>query len=100
MASAQSVVSASRTKEPLTTALRRHTPTTVKLLLLLSAQLPLLHASPLHFSALGLRTAKADPLPAKSPTLWIYFVVAVALVLIGGAFAGLTIALMGQVMLP
>ena len=31
------------------------------------------------------------------PTLWIYLAVAVALVLLGGAFAGLTIALMGQV---
>lgn len=34
--------------------------------------------------------------PEKS-TLWIYLAVAVALVLLGGAFAGLTIALMGQV---
>lgn len=31
------------------------------------------------------------------PTLWIYLTVAVGLVLLGGAFAGLTIALMGQV---
>ena len=31
------------------------------------------------------------------PTLWIYLAVAIALVLLGGAFAGLTIALMGQV---
>lgn len=31
------------------------------------------------------------------PELWLYLSVAVALVLAGGAFAGLTIALMGQV---
>lgn len=37
--------------------------------------------------------------PAK-PTLWIYLAVAIALVLLGGAFAGLTIALMGQVRVP
>lgn len=35
----------------------------------------------------------------NKPTLWIYLAVAVALVLLGGAFAGLTIALMGQVIL-
>ena len=34
---------------------------------------------------------------ADKPTLWIYLAVAIALVLLGGAFAGLTIALMGQV---
>lgn len=34
--------------------------------------------------------------PTK-PTLWIYLAIAIALVLLGGAFAGLTIALMGQV---
>lgn len=33
----------------------------------------------------------------KLPTLWIYLAVAIGLVLLGGAFAGLTIALMGQV---
>lgn len=32
-----------------------------------------------------------------NPTLWIYLAVAIGLVLLGGAFAGLTIALMGQV---
>lgn len=36
-------------------------------------------------------------MPAHSPTLWIYMAVAVGLVLLGGVFAGLTIALMGQV---
>ena len=37
------------------------------------------------------------PIPPNSPTLWIYLAVAVGLVLLGGAFAGLTIAIMGQV---
>ena len=37
------------------------------------------------------------PMSAEKPTLWIYLAVAIALVLLGGAFAGLTIALMGQV---
>ncbi|KAF2092547.1 DUF21-domain-containing protein, partial [Rhizodiscina lignyota] len=37
-----------------------------------------------------------DPKPADSPSLWAYLGTAVALVLLGGVFAGLTIALMGQ----
>ena len=36
-------------------------------------------------------------MPSDYSTLWIYLSVAVGLVLLGGAFAGLTIALMGQV---
>ena len=36
-------------------------------------------------------------MPPDKPTFWIYLAVAVALVLLGGVFAGLTIALMGQV---
>lgn len=67
---------------------------TIKVLLVLVAQLPLLHASPLRFRA---RAAEEEPMPAHEPTLWIYLAVAIALVLLGGAFAGLTIALMGQV---
>lgn len=38
-----------------------------------------------------------EPMPSDDPALWIYLSVAVGLVLLGGAFAGLTIALMGQV---
>lgn len=41
--------------------------------------------------------AEEEPMPSGDPTLWIYLLVAVGLVLLGGAFAGLTIALMGQV---
>lgn len=36
------------------------------------------------------------PKDPDDPDLWIYLSVAIALVLLGGAFAGLTIALMGQ----
>lgn len=57
--------------------------------------LPFLRAAPTPpFSTWG---EGVDPLPARNPQLWIYLVVAVGLVLLGGAFAGLTIALMGQV---
>ena len=59
------------------------------------AILPLLKASPLKskFTIFEEETPK----PTSDPTLWIYLAVAVALVLLGGVFAGLTIALMGQV---
>ena len=48
------------------------------------------HSSPYH-------TTGEEPLPASDATLWVYMAVALVLVLLGGAFAGLTIALMGQV---
>ena len=70
----------------------------VKLLMLGIANLPFLRAAPTrypHFATFG--EADDGSLPADSPTLWIYMAVAVGLVLLGGAFAGLTIALMGQV---
>lgn len=58
--------------------------------------LPLLRAAPLRNG--GFTTFAEDPpLSPDKPTLWIYLGVAIALVLLGGAFAGLTIALMGQV---
>ena len=69
----------------------------VKILLILIAHLPYLHASPLHFQSFGIHAQEEEPLPAQDATLWIYLAVAAALVLLGGAFAGLTIALMGQV---
>ena len=37
-----------------------------------------------------------EPKTAEDPGLWIYLAIAIFLVLLGGAFAGLTIALMGQ----
>lgn len=51
-------------------------------------------------SALPLSALKKDdedaPKDASDPNLWLYLGIAVALVLLGGVFAGLTIALMGQ----
>jgi metal transporter CNNM len=76
----------------------------IKLLFLALFNLPALRASPVHPHARRnvLRwdffTAEEAPesKTADDPTLWIYLAVATALVLLGGAFAGLTIALMGQ----
>lgn len=70
----------------------------VKLAFLALLNLPMLQASPLRNHAVWTLSAATedegeDP---SDPTLWIYFAVALALVLAGGAFAGLTIALMGQ----
>lgn len=60
--------------------------------------LPLLHAAPqLRGPFHAFADDEEPPMSPNKPTLWIYLAVAVALVLLGGAFAGLTIALMGQV---
>ncbi|KAL8942182.1 MAG: hypothetical protein Q9211_001512 [Gyalolechia sp. 1 TL-2023] len=65
-----------------------------KLLAYAFISLPLLRAAPLRN---GLITAFEEaPMAPSKPTLWIYLAIAIALVLLGGAFAGLTIALMGQ----
>jgi metal transporter CNNM len=77
-----------------------------KVLFLSFSQLPMISAIPTPtpltaFSHHGLWPANQDigpePKPADDPSLWLYLSVAIALVLGGGAFAGLTIALMGQV---
>ena len=70
-----------------------------KVLVLLLAQLPVIQSAPL--SILGYEYVEDEELPkhAKDPSLWLYLGVAGALVILGGAFAGLTIALMGQVQL-
>ncbi|PWY78353.1 DUF21-domain-containing protein [Aspergillus heteromorphus CBS 117.55] len=63
-----------------------------KLLVLTFANLPVIAAAPTFLS-------QHTPNPPESPgdpSLWLYLGVAAALVLSGGAFAGLTIALMGQ----
>jgi metal transporter CNNM len=65
-------------------------------LLVIGAYLPLLGAWPTRSRHVSIFTDEL-PVPADEPTLWIYLVVAIGLVLLGGAFAGLTIALMGQV---
>ena len=61
--------------------------------------LPIAYATPIT----PLQSLKQrDDEPSISPDnsrLWIYFTVAGVLVLLGGAFAGLTVALMGQVCL-
>ena len=60
--------------------------------------LPLLRAAPQLRAPLNAFIEDEEPpMSPDKPTLWIYLAVAVALVLLGGAFAGLTIALMGQV---
>lgn len=48
---------------------------------------PLFHAPLLH-----LQEEEAKPKPASDPSLYAYLGTAIALVLLGGAFAGLTIA--------
>ena len=69
-----------------------------RLLIFATATLPLLGAAPLTGAPITfLSEDEEPPIPPDSPTLWVYLVVAVGLVLLGGAFAGLTIALMGQV---
>lgn len=70
-----------------------------KLVVLGMMNLPGLRAAPTMFYPFATSQEKDLPMPAHSPTLWIYLAVAVGLVLLGGAFAGLTIALMGQVKL-
>lgn len=67
----------------------------VRIFAVLFAQLPIVNAAPsLPFPIYT--SAESPPAPTE-PGLWLYMGVAAALVLSGGAFAGLTIALMGQV---
>jgi len=58
---------------------------------------PLVQAAPLHASRLVFTQDEDLPKDPKDASLWIYLAVATFLVLLGGVFAGLTIALMGQV---
>ena len=58
--------------------------------------LPMLHALPVQFEFSEF-TKQNTPLSPDNPTLWIYLAIATGLVVLGGIFAGLTIALMGQV---
>lgn len=61
------------------------------------AQVPLAQTIPVQISEYLYHTTEdLEPKPADDPSLWAYLAVAAALVLLGGAFAGLTIALMGQ----
>ncbi|CAG7928155.1 unnamed protein product [Penicillium olsonii] len=66
-----------------------------KLLFIAIAQIPFTAAAPV----LSPLFSSADAEPPKEPTdpsLWLFLGISAALVLSGGAFAGLTIALMGQ----
>jgi len=69
-------------------------PAIAKLLVLL-VQIPLAYAAPLFPRALRI-LEEEEPKSPDDPDLWVYLGTAVVLVLLGGAFAGLTIALMGQ----
>ena len=65
---------------------------------LLMALLPVIRAIPMPLNPFHVLAEDSEPpMSPQKPTLWIYLAVAIALVLLGGAFAGLTIALMGQV---
>ncbi|KZF21153.1 DUF21-domain-containing protein [Xylona heveae TC161] len=65
------------------------------LFMTLLANLPMLRAAPL-LSSFPVILDAPEGKPPTDPRLWVYLGVAVVLVLLGGAFAGLTIALMGQ----
>jgi metal transporter CNNM len=68
-----------------------------KVITLTLGQLSLVQAAPFYASTLLFSTEKDTPQDVEDPSLWLYLIVAATLVLLGGAFAGLTIALMGQV---
>ena len=68
-----------------------------KILALSLAQLPFVRAAPFVVTDTIRAKVEDGPDAADDPSLWLYLGVAAALVLLGGAFAGLTIALMGQV---
>ena len=70
-----------------------------KLVIIAISQIPFTAAAPI-FSPLFLPTDAEPPKEPSDPSLWLYLGVSAALVLSGGAFAGLTIALMGQVSFP
>jgi hypothetical protein len=57
--------------------------------LVLAALIPLAQASPLPAQALSHKKAEVD---TEDPELWVYLCTAASLVILGGAFAGLTIA--------
>ncbi|RVX66344.1 hypothetical protein B0A52_09952 [Exophiala mesophila] len=67
-----------------------------KILSLCITQLPLANAAPIYASTLFHPSDKEAEEDGPNQQLWLYLTVAAALVLLGGAFAGLTIALMGQ----
>ena len=68
-----------------------------KVFFLALCQIPVIQAVPVHLSHyVHAFAGEPDPKPVNDPSLWVNLAVAGVLVLLGGAFAGLTIALMGQ----
>ncbi|KAF7507914.1 hypothetical protein GJ744_009948 [Endocarpon pusillum] len=67
-----------------------------RILVLCLTQLPFIQAAPLKVAEFIRTHLEDEPPTAGGASLWLYLGVAAALVLLGGAFAGLTIALMGQ----
>ncbi len=70
-----------------------------KVVLLALGQMPFVQAAPFYTPHLFSTATEEEGKDAADPGLWINLTVAVLLVLLGGVFAGLTIALMGQVSL-
>lgn len=72
-----------------------------RLFILALCNLPMLSAAPAYISpSIPFVALSEESGPGKSaadPELWLNLGISAALVLMGGAFAGLTIALMGQV---
>ena len=68
-----------------------------KLLVVTLSQLPFTQAAPFNIAGIIHTRDEDKAKSANDPSLWLCLGVAAALVLLGGAFAGLTIALMGQV---
>ncbi|KAI9650837.1 cell agglutination protein Mam3 [Ciborinia camelliae] len=66
-----------------------------KILFLSICQITSVSAAPIA-TFLGIASEEDAPKDADDASLWLYLSVAAVLVLLGGAFAGLTIALMGQ----
>ncbi|ESZ92521.1 hypothetical protein SBOR_7093 [Sclerotinia borealis F-4128] len=66
-----------------------------KILFLSICQITSVSAAPIT-TFLGIASKEDTPKDAEDASLWLYLSVAAVLVLLGGAFAGLTIALMGQ----
>lgn len=69
----------------------------VQTIVTLLLRLPFSHAAPFRSPSRLFITDEPEGKAPGDPALWVYLGVAAALVLLGGAFAGLTIALMGQV---
>jgi metal transporter CNNM len=68
-----------------------------KILAISVSQLSFVQAAPFGIADFIYKKDEDAPKSSDDASLWLYLGVAAMLVLLGGAFAGLTIALMGQV---